>query len=248
RAVSEAGSHARRSLLRKGYLYLVIFLAVIGAMFAAGSLLFQVIGRLLGNPAPNLTLEVVSLAVTLAALLVWLAYHLGVLRADGALAEQALAARHAAFPALILQAEDGRLTAEIVQALRRESPQMPVTVHLAAAGAPGAELPAAQVLVIPAAVALAPPAELRAWLQDFGGKKVIVPGPSGDTVWAGAPPRPPAETARAVARAVRQLAEGEAVRGSAPVNAWVIVGYALAGLFALQLGALLIVLVFSFID
>lgn len=248
RPLTEAGSHARRSLLRRAYLYLVIFLTVIGAMFTAGSLLYRVIGRLLGNPAPGFTLTVLSQALTLAALLVWLVYHARVLRADGALAERALAARYAAFPALVLQSGDGSLAAEIAQALRSETPQLPVAIHSVEAGVPPEDLSAARVVVIPAQLALSPPEALRLWLQEFPGKRVVVPGPAGETVWAGVPERSPAEAAREAARAVRQLAEGETVRGAPPTNPWVIVGYALAGLFALQAVALLLAAVISFVD
>lgn len=248
RALTEAGSHARRSLLRRAYLYLAVFLTVIGAMFTAGSLLYGVIGRLLGNPAPGFALAVLSQALTLAALLVWLVYHLRVLRGDGALAERALAARYAAFPALILQSGDGALATDIAQVLRSETPQLPVAIHPVETGVPPEDLSAARVVVIPASLALAPPEALRLWLQEYPGKRVVVPGSSGETVWAGVPDRSPAESAREAARAVRQLAEGETVRGAPPTNPWVIVGYALAGLFALQVAALLLAVVISFVD
>ena len=86
------------------------------------------------------------------------------------------------------------------------------------------------------------------WLQDYSGKRVVVPDVSGETVWAGVPDRSPADSAREAARAVRQLAEGETMRGAPPTNPWVIVGYALAGLFALQVAALLLAVVISFVD
>ena len=166
RPLTEAGSHARRSLLRRAYLYLDL-LTVIAPCSRPDRCFTRVIGRLLGNPAPGFTLTVLSQALTLAALLVWLVYHARVLRADGALAERALAARYAAFPALVLQSGDGSLAAEIAQALRSETPQLPVAIHSVEAGVPPEDLSAARVVVIPAQLALSPPEALRLWLQEF---------------------------------------------------------------------------------
>ncbi len=45
----EQTDHASRSLVRKGYLYLILFAGVIGTMITAGMLLYQVIQLVLGN-------------------------------------------------------------------------------------------------------------------------------------------------------------------------------------------------------
>ncbi|MGW8249938.1 MAG: DUF5671 domain-containing protein, partial [Anaerolineales bacterium] len=46
----EAGEEARRSLVRRGYLYLVLFVGVLGVMFSVGPLIYQLLRAILGGP------------------------------------------------------------------------------------------------------------------------------------------------------------------------------------------------------
>jgi hypothetical protein len=76
---------------------------------------------------------------------------------------------------------------------------------------------------------------------------VVVPLPEPGWVWLGAARRSPRELAKETAQAVRQLAEGQPVKPPAPTSAWVITGYVLASLFALQIALVLFSLVMSMI-
>lgn len=49
---TDMGDHARRSVIRKAYLYLVLFASVIGGMGTAGTLVFELINVALGGAVP----------------------------------------------------------------------------------------------------------------------------------------------------------------------------------------------------
>jgi hypothetical protein len=228
------GDHARRSVIRKSYLYLVVFLTVVGLMSAIGLLLYRLINAALGNPEYNLALGAWQQVSLIGLLAVWLGYHLSALRQDGHLAQRALAERQAACPVLVLQADDDSFYAALAEAIRRQAPGLPLTIHNLASGLPALENPGT-VLVLPAALALDPTPELREWLAGFSGQRVLVPLPVAGWAWAGQPTRSPRDLANDTALLLRQLAEGQSVRPASPTNPWIIVGYILGGIFVLIL-------------
>jgi hypothetical protein len=235
RRADDAGDHARRSVLRKSYLYLVVFLTVVGLMASAGVLLYRLINALLGNPGIDLTLEAWLQVRSLVLLAVWLVYHQAVLRADGRLALHTLTQRQANFSILILQPDEDPFYATLKEALNRQAPGLPVTVQPLSQGLPGREAGAPQALVLPAVLALEPSLELRAWLGGYSGRRVLVPLPSAGWEWAGQPARTPRELAQDTAVLLQQMSEGQSFRPATPANPWVIAGYVLGGLFALIL-------------
>ena len=76
---------------------------------------------------------------------------------------------------------------------------------------------------------------MRLWLQDFPGERVIVPVEDDGWLWVGNSPRGRREQAQQVTQAIRQIAEGQPVRLSAPVTGWMLAAYILGGVFALLL-------------
>ncbi len=139
RRADSSGDHARRSVLRKSYLYLAVFLTVVGLMSSAGVLFYRLINALLGNPGVDLNLKSWQQVRTLVLLAVWLAYHQAVLRADGRLALRTLTERQAAFSVLILQPGDDPFYLSLKEALSRQAPGLPVSVQLLSHGLPGSE-------------------------------------------------------------------------------------------------------------
>lgn len=236
----DLGDHARRSTLRKGYLYLALFATVVGSMVTAGWLLYLVFQQLLGENLPNFTLNALNWLAALILALVWLFYHQHALRVDGALALRSLGDRHAAFPVLILQEEDERFTGELVQALQRAAPRLPIVVHRAAAGAPPDELLRSRAVVLPGAQAVRPADSLREWLNEFTGERVLVPLPAEGLVWLGSASRDVRELAQETAQALRQLAEGQEVRPAQTTNPWAVTAAVLGGVFGLFLLLMLI--------
>ena len=244
----KTGDYARHSVLRRSYFYLVIFLSVVGVMYNAGSVLYRLFNAALGNPIPNLGNTVAHSLVQLALTVVWLSYHLHALRQDGRLARQALAGQRADFAVVVLQADESPFYAELVSSLQALVPDIPVTFFKLSTGNPPAELAGAQALILPTALAAGPSPELAAWLQNFGGKKCLVPLKMDGWYLLSTPERPARELARETAQAVRHLSEGEPVRAAPPSNPWVIAGYVFGGLFALELLLVVFVLLMSFIS
>lgn len=240
-----AGDHERRSVVRKGYLYIVLFAAVVGGMSAAGVLIYRLLNALFGNPPADFALGALRQALLVAEIALWLVYHLHVLRVDGRRAQRALAERQAAFPALILQAgeEEAEFCTDLVNALHRQAPGLPIAVQRVDQGIPDETLSAAKVVVLSAGLLARPPEALRLWLNGFTGQRVVVPLPAAGFTWLGALQRSRRELATEASAAVRALAEGQSVRPAAPTNAWAVTGYILAGLFSLELLVVVISLI-----
>jgi len=243
RQAGDGGEHARRSILRKGYLYLVLFAAVVGAMASAGGLFYQLLNALLQGAGSDFALDATHTAQTLALVLVWLIYHLTVLLADGRQALRSLSERHAAFAAILFELGEGGFGDEVLHALHYQAPHLPAVVHHLE-HTPLEEAPLeASVVVLPAALATHPPEALRLWLNEYDGKRLVVPLPEENWHWLGAGRRSRRDLAKETALAIRQMAEGQPVRSAPPTNPWSIVAYVLGALFGLQLLIMLLMMI-----
>ena len=245
--LTDQGDHARRSLVRKIYLYLVLFLTVVGGMASAGALFFLVLNAVLGNPAPDFWLTFFQRLQTLLIVVVWLLYHLAALRRDARFAQRALSDRHANYPVVIFDNEAGAFAGELAPMLLRQMPRLPVAVHLLGLEPWNDDLSAARLVVLPLDLATRPPEALRLWLQGFSGKRILVPVPVENWVWLGTQAKTLRELAQATAQAVRQVAEGQPVRPPTPNSPWVIAGYILAGLFGLEILLVVFALLMSLV-
>ncbi len=248
-ARGEPGDRARRALVRRAYLYLFIFLFVVGMMAAAGNLFYHLIMHFLGTGEPAIAQLALERMLTVGAMAAFLVYHLRVLRADARAAQQAVGALHAAFPVLIIEQNAMPLAEMIVAALKRQAPRLSVAVHDLERGAPEDEMLSAKLIVLPSELAIDPPEVLELWLSAYKGRRLILPQEREGWTWLGLSHRAAGELAEEAAAAVRQMAEGEAPRGGLPSNPWSVAGYLLGGLFALQmLAALFALLVSSLFD
>lgn len=235
RQMDTSGDHARRSVIRKAYLYLALFASVIGVMSSGGQLIYLVLSQILGAPNSAFLGRFLDQLELLVLFALWLGYHLSVLRRDGRLAWQALTARHAQFPVIILEPGDGDFSEEILLALQRGAPGVPAVVQILAQGIPAPGLSSARAVILPSAVSNHPSEAVRLWLQDFPGERVIVPVEDQSWLWIGISPRGHREKAQQVTQAIRQMAEGQPVHLSAPLTGWTLAAYILGSLFALLL-------------
>ncbi|MCX6038782.1 MAG: DUF5671 domain-containing protein, partial [Chloroflexi bacterium] len=230
----DAGDHARRSLLRKIYLYLALFVSVIGGMISAGSLVYLLLNALLGGGASNVlqgslkALEILTLFVLLGV------YHGLTLGKDGKTATRALTEKHAAFPTLIFDVENGIFGPAMLAAVQKQTPRLPAALQLVSQ--PVAKETTPKAVILPLTLALDPPESLRKWLVEFNGSRLVVPRAAAGWVWVGSTQ---ADLNQA-ALAVRQLAEGQEVRQKAAVSGWTIFLYVIAGLFGLEAVGLLV--------
>jgi hypothetical protein len=242
-AGGDAGDHARRSLVRKIYLYLAIFATLIGAMVSGGMLAYQLLVALLNQTRPESVSTVFNLLQALALFIAFLAYHFVVLRRDGGQAADASSARHAKFAVLVFEQQGSGFAALVGAAIHKAAGGIPVALQAVEQGVP-AETGGAQAVVLSSALALDPPEALRLWLKEYAGQKIILPVETPTWFWPGGVPR---NAAAQAAQIVRQLADGQEVRPPAGTAAWQVVAYICAVLFALQLAFFVLVLGISLV-
>jgi len=225
-AQNELGDHARRSVLRKTYLYLALFGSVIGGMATAVGLVYQLIKVVLGSDAGS---DFVNNLLNLTQLLflfgVVLVYHLRVLRADGTSTADALAEKQNEFKVLIVDSGDGFVDL-VKAALLKSDSKVQVTVTTPA------EKPEGNygAIVISGALAAEGAPE---WIRSFNGSRIVVQNEAQNLVWA--------EDAAQAAQSVQMLAEGQEVHIQKQTrSAWIYVVYVFAALFALEVLFLLL--------
>lgn len=217
---NEVGDHARRSIIRKFYLYLVLFTSVIGGMASAVALVYQLIRVVLVGDAGDDFLN--SLLNTLQLLFLFgvvLVYHLNKLRADGASTADALVEKQAQFQVLVVDAGQG-FAESVRAALAKAGAKVQVTVTTPDAQPEGAF----QAVILGASVEVNAPA----WLRSIQGSRIIVQDDASPLVWA--------DDAGQAAASVLSLAEGQAIQKKQMARpGWMVVVYIFAALFALQL-------------
>ena len=102
------GDHARRSVIRKTYLYLVLFASVIGGMISGGTLIFTLINSALGGGTGDVAKSALNSLQVFALFVVLLLYHLSALRMDGAATADTLEEKQKDFKLVVLDDGDGR--------------------------------------------------------------------------------------------------------------------------------------------
>ncbi|MGA7192192.1 MAG: DUF5671 domain-containing protein [Anaerolineales bacterium] len=226
------GDHARRSNIRKAYLYLALFASVIGGMSAAVALVFQLLKALFTGQADSSFLSTILNDLQLLVLfVVVLIYHLIVLRRDGVFTSDALASKQSAFPILVFDSGDG-FAESVKTALSKAAPNVPVTI---ASEKPQRKFNA---VVLSGSSAVNAPE----WIRSFDGSRIIVPDEAQGFVWVGGVDKSAIEDA---AKIVRQLAEGQEIRKQRENSARRFVIYAAAALFGLQILFVIMALIFS---
>ncbi len=244
-ADDELGDPAQRSIVRKIYLYLILFIGVMGVMISAGVLIFHLLQALLGDPDDDLlqiTLDLISI-LGLFFLTIW--YHGQVLRSDGRLFSQAQDAQFADFPVLVLVSELGALSEMLMAAFQKEAPTMPIAVHVVGQGAPDEVLSDAKAVILPASIAANPGEAIRLWLQDFSGTRFVVPTSVLGWVWVSRNGSHLQNLVRQTVEMVCKLAEGEDISKSRLASPWIIFGYILGGIFGLMVLSIVISLLFE---
>jgi len=216
----DVGDHARRSVIRKFYLYLVLFASVIGGMATAVGLVYQLIRVVLNGDADDgFANDLLNLVQLLFLFGVVMVYHLNVLRADGASTADSLAEKQNEYSVLVVDSGNG-FVESVKAALLKLGSNVNLTVT------PPSESPQGNfnALVLNGSVATDAPD----WVRSFNGSRIIVRNEAQDIVWA--------DGAAQAAQSVQQLAEGQQVRIQKPArSAWMYVVYIFAALFALEL-------------
>jgi hypothetical protein len=226
-AEGDMGDHARRSIIRRVYLYLALFAGVIGGMVSAVMLVFRLINALLGGDTTALAEQLINPFNSLVLFVVLLLYHLSTLRKDGVSHTKTLEEKQEKFHVLVLDKGDGKFGELIKAAFAKRA--LKVTFETVNVNEAGAELKA-NAMILPASIALNPPKNAEAWIRSFGGNRLIVNDEAAGFLWMN-------DLGQAVA-SVQALAEGQDIRPQSPkrgTSVWTYVAYVFAALFALQL-------------
>jgi hypothetical protein len=237
-AEGDSGDHARRSIVRKTYLYLALFAAVIGGMISAVGLVFTVINAALGGESISaLGNSILNSLQLLILFIVLLLYHLSALRRDSATRADLLAAKQEQFAILVLDTADGKFSQSVKAAFAKHAPKVPLTIVNAHEIITMTVKPST--VVLPGSLAVNTPEPLEVWMRSFNGIKLIVPDEAKGVYWL--------HDFGGAALSARALAEGQEIRPQAArkSSAWTIAAYVFAALFGLQLLFILLTLVIS---
>ena len=228
------GDHARRSVIRKTYLYLVLFASVIGGMISGGTLIFTLINSALGGDTGDIAKSALNSLQVFALFVVLLLYHLSALRRDGAARADALEAKQEIFKLVVLDDGDGKFGELVKAAFAKRAPKVPVTVVNVKEGIP-ADLKA-DAVVLSGSLAMNTPKNAEAWISSFSGTRLIVTEDAAGVCWV--------NDYGQAALSAQVLAEGQNVRPQSAkgTSAWTYIAYVFAALFALQLIFILLML------
>lgn len=225
------GEHARRSLIRRGYVYLFILSGVLGVMFSSGALLYRLLMSLLGTSNPNLLLESLRNLRLLMIFSFVLVYHWRTLRSDLQKVAIIKETQRANYRVAILtkNPEQAKL---ITEQLTREAPGItasvisPAAVHIA-------ELQNYPCVIVDDEILWEDP--IPEVLKEYTGERVIISHPKEGWYWSFGYERKPLAQVGEVAKWVHALADGRPIPQPARYSAWSVVAYILAGLFLLQI-------------
>ena len=228
----EMGDHARRSVIRKFYLYLTLFASVIGGMATAVGLVYLLLRTLLsGEVDSDFAAQLLNLIQLLVLFSVVLIYHLNALRADGASISDALAEKQSTYSVLIVDSGDGFGDA-VKTALAKSDAKVQVTI------ATPDEKPEGDfgAIILNGSLAMNAPA----WIRSFGGNRIIIQNEAANIVWA--------DDVAQAALSAQMLAEGQEVKIKKQTrSAWTYVVYVFAALFAIELLFMLLALGISLV-
>jgi len=217
------GERARRSLIRRIYLYLVLFVGVAGGMAAAVRILFVFLNALLGEGFSGFGHDFLDGLQYLLVFVIVLWYHWSVLRDDSRMEKEVLSRRYAAFPVGVVGQTE--FAQGVEKTLQRRAPQMPVTLLPPRDVAIPEDIRA---IILPRSLLLSAPSTLLFQLEQFSGPKVVVPDEeSPGWLWA--------SDGKDALAAVLRLAEGYASGGGRRPAWWMVVLYVLGAFFGVQM-------------
>jgi hypothetical protein len=239
----EAGDHARRSLSRKIYIYLVIFAAVIGTMASTGFLLYSILQSAFGLTIPDLlnsSLQNLRLILIFTAFLI---YHLVCLNRDNRALTRHLAEKQAAFPVTALLDAGSDIGRGIHQAFQRHAAGIPLRFMLPSE-VKADSLSTTGAVILESGLFTQKEPLMAELMKDYPGKTIVIPTKSDDVIWLSSPHKDQ-DLYKGCALAARAMAEGQTIKPVAGSSAWLIISYVIAGFVALQIMFILLSILFG---
>jgi len=240
----EAGDHARRSIIRKSYLYLVVFSLVVGLMASAGMLLYNLISTITVENPGNPFIDFLHDSKTLGVIVIWLVYHFLALRNDGKAAQAALADQHAAFTVGIIGSPNLIDVKSIRDNLQRTAPKIPL-VEIDIEMVSKENLSRYNALVFSSGLLHTNPEFFHRVQNDFSGHRLVVTEPVKGWIWQGLIQRNRLDSAKETARLLRMMAEKQEIDTSRTSGGLTVAAYILAALFGTQILFMILSLIIS---
>ncbi|RME75378.1 MAG: hypothetical protein D6784_08030 [Chloroflexi bacterium] len=219
----------RRSIVRKIYLYLYVFIAAVGVFGSAGWFVFRILTLILGADLPGDFLSQVlrALVIALLSVGVW-GYHWWAIREDGRLEQADQARRLKEVRVAVLDGGDGHVGQALVRHVRQTLPGLePVMVALTETAAQAMSAPlfddtqadalkgARYILGSWQALTEEPVARL---VEDSAAVRLVIPTAQPNWVWAGVKAQPVEYYARQAARNLKQAIEGDSITPTGEFN------------------------------
>lgn len=252
-----AGTDARRSTVRKIYVYFFLFVATMTVLSSAVFIVFKVLSWFLGLDAPTLSELGHSIAFSMIAVAVWL-YHGFILRGDHKLSSREQVRHLEDLRVAVVDVGAGRFGRAVVEALKQEIPALnlkPIVLTPPGDEAPGrdaeesgddivAQLVWAGLIVGPWMIAVpggaggAVTPEIAQAVLDSPAHKLLAPTRAKGWDWAGVDRWDAEALVQQTVRAVKQIAAGEEVKPARPLGAGAIIAIVIGVLFLLLLLAI----------
>jgi hypothetical protein len=222
----DSSDHARRSIIRRSYLYLALFAGVIGGMTSAVILIFNLINALLGG-AGSIAQGALHSLTWLILFIVLLLYHLSALRKDSASRADALEAKQQDFNIFVFEQGDEKFGDSVKAAFAKQGLKVALKVINANESIPSDGK--ANAVILPMSLAMNMPKNVEGWLRSFNGSRLIVNDEAAGILWM--------NDLEQMAVSAQALAEGQELRPQSSkkgTSAWTYVAYVFAALFACE--------------
>jgi len=239
----ETGDHARRSLSRKIYLFLIIFACVIGVMASAGFLIYILLQSLFGTHNASLFNDVLQYSRLILLFAAFLAYHLTWLRRDNHTLTTALEKLQTAFPVVALLDPESARGKGLQKAFQRFAETIPLKL-ISPEQMEADSLKDAAAVVLESSLLEEQALKFTRLMENYSGRIVILPAIHSRYIWLNSHLKE-ADIQKSCALTARSLAEGQEVKPITSSSPWLIIAYIIAGLVGLQLLASVLVMAFS---
>ena len=241
----EAGDHARRSLIRRIYLFAILFACVIGGMIATGNTFYIFLRKLLGDNPINFQQNLLNNLQLLALFFLIGYYHGKILRKDSIIEAQTLEVLHANFPLLIIDTGESGTIPAITSELEKQLPKLIKSTCMVNQSWEDLSPTDYQAVLIPGNIAIDPPTAIKRWLENFKGTKIITTDLIESWEWVGIEITSTEKTAKKAVQLIKSLAESQEIDRQAGPSGWLIAFYIILGLILTPIVISLIANIFS---
>ena len=187
---------------------------------------------LLDSPAKHFIAEVLDNIELLALFGILFFYHWKTMQRDGDYQSAKADEKGNTLNVLCMTENDDPLALQLASLMEKEYPKVNIIVQ----STPETEADI-HALILPEKDTFTSDEKLRTWIEKFNGSKFIVPSETSAWFWADEP--------EVLAKALKDIAEGESPKLEKKAPAWMIAVYILAGLMAFQLLFILIIIIFE---